>query len=160
DLDTRVDIYALGIVLYQMLVGRVPFDAQSEYELMRLHAQAPMPFARADRPDIPARLDDVIQKCCAKDRAQRYATPDELLLALDAAIAPQGDTKPGSFVPVDTGARATTGSAAASAMPTGSTAPKPSRAGLWVGLMALSFVGLGAALVLTGVVQVPFLKGP
>jgi serine/threonine protein kinase len=87
DLDRRVDIYALGIVLYQLLVGHVPFDAQSDYEIMRLHAEAPMPFVKAARPDIPAEVDELIQKACAKDRAQRFQTCAELITAIDRALA-------------------------------------------------------------------------
>jgi serine/threonine-protein kinase len=83
DLDKRVDIYALGIVLYQMLVGEVPFDAESEYEIMRKHAEEPMPRASAKRPDVPMVVDDIIQKACAKDRAQRYQSCEELVAAID-----------------------------------------------------------------------------
>ena len=55
DLDHRVDVYALGIMLYQMLVGRVPFDAKSDYEIMKLHAEAPMPRVAAVAAGRPAR---------------------------------------------------------------------------------------------------------
>src|SRR6185295_2473943 len=74
DLDHRVDVYALGILLYQLLVGHVPFDAQSDYEIMRLHAEAPMPFVKASRPDILPEVDELIQKACAKDRDRRFQT--------------------------------------------------------------------------------------
>lgn len=87
DLDRRVDIYALGIVLYQLLVGHVPFDATSDYEIMRLHAEAPMPFVKAARPDILPEVDALIQKACAKDRAQRFQTCGELTAAIDAILA-------------------------------------------------------------------------
>src|SRR5262249_47257378 len=60
DLDLRVDVYALGIVLYQLLVGQVPFDAKSDYELMRMQAQTPMPFARESRPELPEDVDAII----------------------------------------------------------------------------------------------------
>ncbi len=87
DLDQRVDIYALGILLYQILVGRVPFDAKSDYEIMKLHAEAPMPKVAAERPDAPAAIDELIQKACAKNRDQRYQTCDDLAQAVDKVIA-------------------------------------------------------------------------
>jgi eukaryotic-like serine/threonine-protein kinase len=85
DLDKRVDIYALGIVLYQMLAGEVPFDAESDYEIMRRHAEAPMPRVAAKRPDVPPAVDEIIQKACAKDRGQRFQSCEELIAAIDHA---------------------------------------------------------------------------
>ena len=87
DLDKRVDVYALGIVLYQMLVGEVPFDAESEYEIMRRHAEEPMPRAAAKRPDVPFAVDEIIQKACAKDRSLRFQSCEELVRAIDHAAA-------------------------------------------------------------------------
>jgi eukaryotic-like serine/threonine-protein kinase len=84
DLDKRVDIYALGIVLFELLVGRTPFEASSDFEIMRMHAEAPMPSVLALRPDVPGQLDDVIQRACAKDRDHRFANTDEFLAAIDA----------------------------------------------------------------------------
>jgi eukaryotic-like serine/threonine-protein kinase len=86
DLDQRVDVYALGIMLYQMLVGHVPFDAKSDYEIMKLHAEAPMPLAAATRPDLPPAVDELIQKACAKDRDRRFQTCEELVAAVDRLL--------------------------------------------------------------------------
>ncbi|MBK8257785.1 MAG: protein kinase [Polyangiaceae bacterium] len=82
DLDKRVDIYALGILLFQMLTGRVPFDAESDYEVMRAQAEAPLPLARSLRADVPLTLDHLLQKLCAKKREDRFQTCDEVLAAL------------------------------------------------------------------------------
>jgi serine/threonine-protein kinase len=101
DLDQRVDVYALGIMLYQMLVGRVPFDSKSDYEIMKHHAETPMPRAQATRPDVPPQVDDLIQRACAKDRGQRFQTCEELVAAVDRllGIVPlptlPGQTPPG-----------------------------------------------------------------
>jgi len=86
DLDKRVDIYALGILLFEMLVGRVPFDAPSEFEIMKLHVEAAIPSVSAMRPDVPPFLDAVIAKACAKQREERFASAEEFLRALDAGM--------------------------------------------------------------------------
>ncbi|MFS8070403.1 MAG: serine/threonine-protein kinase, partial [Byssovorax sp.] len=93
DLDKRVDVYALGIVLYQMLVGEVPFDAESEYEIMRRHAEEPMPRASAKRGDVPFAVDEIIQKACAKDRAQRFQSCEEMVRAIDHVAARPATTR-------------------------------------------------------------------
>jgi serine/threonine-protein kinase len=84
DLDSRVDIYGLGMLLYEMLVGRVPFDAPSEFEIMKLHLEAEVPFISRMRPDVPPYLDAVIHKACAKKREDRFASTAEMAAALRA----------------------------------------------------------------------------
>src|SRR6185295_15454610 len=92
DLDKRVDIYALGIVLFELIMGRAPFEAPSDYELMRMQAEAPIPSVSVQRPDAPTYLDDILRRACAKDRDHRFASTDEFLAALDQgeshAVAP------------------------------------------------------------------------
>jgi hypothetical protein len=83
DLDKRVDIYALGILLFELLTGRVPFEAPSDYELMRMQAESPLPSILSFRPDLPASLDAALQRACAKDRARRFSSTDEFLAALE-----------------------------------------------------------------------------
>ena len=84
DLDKRVDIYALGIVLYEMLVGRVPFDADDDHTIMRLHLSAPVPLVGKMRRDVPESVDAIIQKACAKRREDRFPACDAILRAIDA----------------------------------------------------------------------------
>lgn len=86
DLDHRVDVYALGILLYQLLVGRVPFDAKSDYDIMKAHAELPMPMVSSVRADVPAAVDEVIQRATAKDRDQRFQRCEELIAAVDRIL--------------------------------------------------------------------------
>lgn len=92
DLDERVDVYALGILLYQMVVGKVPFNGPSEYDIMKLQAEAPMPYARAVRSDLPMELDQIIQKATQKERDARFANCEELLDAIEDHAAILGLT--------------------------------------------------------------------
>jgi serine/threonine-protein kinase len=96
DLDKRVDVYALGILLFELVMGRVPFEAPSDYELMRMQAEAPIPSVAAQRPDAPSYLDDILRRACAKDRDLRFASTEEFLAAIDQA---EGHTRVSPSVP-------------------------------------------------------------
>ena len=105
DLDRRVDTYALGIVLFQMITGRVPFDADNAYDLMRKQIEAPMPSIGVHRSDLPAGLDGLLQRACAKDREHRFSSCDAFLVALDglstatAALGMNNPMATGATVP-------------------------------------------------------------
>ena len=83
--DARTDVYALGIVLYEMLCGRPPFDADTDAAtaLARLTTEPPRP--RQIKADLPRDLDDVVMRAMARAPDQRYATAAELRAALQAA---------------------------------------------------------------------------
>jgi eukaryotic-like serine/threonine-protein kinase len=86
DLDKRLDIYALGILLYELLTGSVPFNAESSYEIMRQHVEAPLPKVKEKRRDVPAWVDRVLARACAKKRDDRYASCEEFMADLDREL--------------------------------------------------------------------------
>jgi serine/threonine protein kinase len=86
--DARSDIWALGVVLYELLTGKVPFDAESMPELCLKVVSDPVPSMRETRADIPEALDLVVRTCLEKKPDNRYADPAELSAAL-APFAPE-----------------------------------------------------------------------
>lgn len=80
--DARIDVYSLGVVLFEMLAGRRPFDAPTFRELARKVRKSPPPSLRAIRTDIPKGLEHVVNKALAKDREGRWANCEEFAAAL------------------------------------------------------------------------------
>lgn len=80
------DIYQLGILLFQMLCGHVPFKGESTYALMRQHLQETIPSVAALTSDLPLALDRVLQKATARCHTERYKSVGELAQAFAAAI--------------------------------------------------------------------------
>lgn len=81
DLDNGADIYSFGVMLYELLVGKVPFNADTPYPIIHDHIYAPPPPPRTDNPDISELLEAVLLKALAKARSDRYRDMDELLTA-------------------------------------------------------------------------------
>jgi len=75
--DARSDIYSLGILLYEMLTGRVPFNSTSEYELMRCQIEAAPAPPRSHAPHIPLPVEQAIMRSLAKKRDARYQSASE-----------------------------------------------------------------------------------
>jgi len=84
DLDKRLDVYAMGIVLYELVTGVVPFDGETEYDIMTQHMSVPVPSVLAKRPDAPPWIDEVIAKATQKERNARYQSCEEMRKAVDA----------------------------------------------------------------------------
>jgi serine/threonine-protein kinase len=87
-LDHRVDVYSVGIILYEMFAGRVPFTGESFMGILTKHMFEPPPTMRSLNPQlsIPASLEGVIMKCIAKDPTHRYAGMGELLEDVQRAM--------------------------------------------------------------------------
>ncbi len=87
-LDRRVDVYALGCVLYQCLAGKPPYLRDTDMLIMWAHVGAEPPSLAAERTDLPATVDRVIKKALAKSREDRYDTCGELISEMNRALNP------------------------------------------------------------------------
>jgi serine/threonine-protein kinase len=110
--DQRADVYSLGCVLYRLLVGRPPFDAEGVGDIIVMHMRDPAPVPSASVPSIPPAVDDLVLRCMAKDPAERYASGADLASAIGLLVTqPQLDTRAHAIASMPTtlsGAAATT----------------------------------------------------
>jgi tRNA A-37 threonylcarbamoyl transferase component Bud32 len=88
--DVRSDIYSLGIVLYEMLTQRVPFDADTPLAVLMKHLNDPLPLPRQIAPDIPEALERVVLRALSKRPVDRYDSAKEMAQALWAAAEEAG----------------------------------------------------------------------
>jgi serine/threonine-protein kinase len=148
--DPRTDVWALGVVLYEMLTGRLPFEAESYAALLPKIIERPHPPLPAT---VPAEVRTVVAGCLAKDRGDRYPSADAVLEAIERALAALHTTEPGSvrsgfFVETGRG-MAPSAPSFASAVP-GAPGSAGARIGLALAILALP-VAIGIAAVATRV---------
>lgn len=73
------DVYALSVVIYEMLTGRLPYSADTAVAMALKHATAPVPSVRTQNPSVPMVLEEIVKKAMAKSPSDRYASAKELL---------------------------------------------------------------------------------
>ncbi|HYC89976.1 MAG TPA: serine/threonine-protein kinase [Thermoanaerobaculia bacterium] len=85
-LDGRADIYSLGIVLYELLAGRRPFEARSEFSVLQAHVSEPPPPLHSIDPTIPRELEAVVMRALAKSPEERFPDCAAMIRALDLVV--------------------------------------------------------------------------
>jgi len=82
----RADTYAIGVIIFELLTGRLPFQGETPYKMLSAHIHQPVPNISEFRPDLPKAVQPVIDKALAKDPVNRFATSTEMATALKMAI--------------------------------------------------------------------------
>jgi serine/threonine protein kinase len=83
--DQRADLYAIGVILYELLAGRPPFTAADDFDLIEQHLHVHPPRLQSIDPELPAALDDVLGRALEKQPAQRFGDALEMAAALELA---------------------------------------------------------------------------
>lgn len=92
DLDAGTDLYSLGVVLYELVVGRVPFNADTPFSIIHDHIYTPLPMPRQVNPRVPEAIERVLLKALAKERKDRFDDVASMLQAFQQAAT--GQTAP------------------------------------------------------------------
>jgi tRNA A-37 threonylcarbamoyl transferase component Bud32 len=146
-IDHRADLYALGVLTYEMLTGQPPFAGRSPQAVLAAHVvEEPQPVERR-RPAVPPMLATLVNECLAKRPADRPQTAGEVMHVLDAIATPSGGTAPTTAVRIG---------------PMGTATARPRRWPLFAALAAVAILVVGGALLLRPAAYAPTasLAGP
>jgi serine/threonine protein kinase len=88
EMDARSDIYSLGIMLYEIAAGKLPYNPKTIFEAAKMHRHDALTLPSALRPDFPPELEQIVVRCLSKNRDDRYATAGELAQALRGLLKP------------------------------------------------------------------------
>lgn len=92
ELDARTDVYSLGVVLYETLVGQAPFTADTPYAIIHDHIFTPLPLPRELNPNLPDPLQRVLLKALSKEPEDRFQSVKALINALETTLQPDQPT--------------------------------------------------------------------
>jgi tetratricopeptide (TPR) repeat protein/tRNA A-37 threonylcarbamoyl transferase component Bud32 len=100
-IDHRTDIYSLGVMLYELVVGEVPYTAETPMAVVVKHIVDPLPMPRAKNPNVPEALQRVILKALAKNPDDRYQSAGDIAAAMEAVVAEDPDWSAAGITVVD-----------------------------------------------------------
>jgi serine/threonine protein kinase len=148
NLDEGTDIYSFGVMLYEMVVGQVPFNADTPFSIIHDHIYSVLPMPRAINPKVPEPVERVLLKALAKDRADRYPDIDSLVSAFKNAWIEAGVPMRGTAItmrPASLKSGSKTGPAKSSVPSAATVAAKSSQA---KGRSPWAFIAVGVLLLL------------
>jgi len=102
DVDGRADVYALGVILYEMLTGKQPYQADTPMGLAIKHVTDPVPHILNVKPDLPAWIETIVATAMAKDRNDRFSTAGEMLETMQAFLRGETPIRAGKPLPPST----------------------------------------------------------
>ncbi|MBE0670381.1 MAG: serine/threonine protein kinase [Anaerolineales bacterium] len=158
DLDAGTDIYSFAVMLYEMVVGQVPFTADTPFSIIHDHIYTPLPLPMDVNPKVPEPVQRVLLKALAKNRLDRYETVEEMITAFKAAWVEAGIPMRGTAITMRPGSlkekeQTKSQPQAKSVEPAGKTvaakgpAPKRSSPWTWVGVGVIAILCIGVVLI-------------
>ncbi len=160
EIDGRSDVYAFGVIFFQMITGSVPYQADTPAKIMIMHLLEPIPLLQKAKQDVPEEYQDVIKHAMAKEPDQRFSTAGEMAAAVNSILRGEKTTPITAESTEPTATRISAGSISAkttvaqktTAIPVKTAAPAKKRFAS-LGLVIGGVIGLGliGALVVAGV---------